>query len=195
MNLLQFPIGTKHEQEQRSLACAQSPFHVVELFLEAQRKPGEATMSYRATYYYRAQAVVWAFLAFLSLSVNVAQYNIQGALALSLVVAGAITGGGLGAIISQRHLRFLERQCEKRVALSTILYIIGAFFVVVSFTFLFAPNIPLESLVLAWVFVSPMPAASFAVSAVIFSNWERRNKRRIFTIIWPGGLYATPKTN
>jgi hypothetical protein len=102
-------------------------------------------------------------------------------------------GGGVGSGLSRVVLRRLEMKGEMRMSISMLLIAIGALFVVASALLLFSPNAPLDVLYLMLAFVFPMPAANFAVLSLMFSDWERRNRRRIYTITWPGGLYTTPQ--
>jgi hypothetical protein len=139
-------------------------------------------MSFRATYYYRGQAAAWTFMAFLAIYPNVIQYHLQFLSVLSLIIAGAIVGGGVGSGLSRVVLRRLEMKGEMRMSISMLLIAIGALFVVASALLLFSPNAPLDVLYLMLAFVFPMPAANFAVLSLMFSDWERRNRRRIYTI-------------
>jgi hypothetical protein len=149
-------------------------------------------MSYKATTHYRAMAILWTLIAFLAYP-NVIMYNLQLSLVVGFFLAGVVTGGGLGLGLSQRTLRSLERKGETQKSLFTIFYAVGTIFVVTSALFFFGPNVPLETLASTSVFIAPIPAATFAISSMMFSDWERRNKRTIFNRMWRGGLYVTRK--
>lgn len=149
-------------------------------------------MSFRATYYQRAQAGIWTLLAFLWIDITVTQLHLQLFLVFGLIIAGVIAGGGIGAGLSRMRLSRLQRNSEMRTSLATLFILVGVIFVVASVLVFFGPNAPLSILRTMFVFVAPMPAANHAVTSIMFSNWERRNRRRIFTIRWPGGFYTIP---
>jgi hypothetical protein len=148
-------------------------------------------MSFRVSNYDRAMAFLWALLAILHVFTNMTRYHFPLSLVASWLIAGAVAGGGFGAWGAESQLRSLERQGRVRTTLSTILFLFGGLITLFAVFFFFGNSIPGEVMASTLVFMSPMPSAVFAVDSVMFSEWERRHKRQIFTSMWRG-FYVHP---
>ncbi len=136
-------------------------------------------------------AVLGALLAGIQAFSTTARYHFPLPLVAGWVIAGAVVGGGLGAWAAERQLRFLERKGRVKTSLSTILFLFGGVIVFFAIFLFLVNNMPVEVIASITVFLSPMPAAFFAVDSVLFFNWERRHKRKVFSGTWRS-LYVYP---
>lgn len=153
-------------------------------------------MSYRAANYYRLIAGFATLSAFLVIYPQALQHHLQPSLIFGFLLAGAIVGAGLGAGVSQIWLKRLETKGEMRPSLSIALVLIGTIISLGSIPFFIGPKIPMDLFVSIVVFIMPAPAATFAVISVMFSDWERRNKKAIYGnwVTGHGRLYVGTKT-
>ena len=137
-------------------------------------------------------AFLWSLLSFLYLFANLRYVPVD--LAAIAVLVGVLAGAILGFAVAKRQLKFLTQNGETRVALSTILFLVGGMLIFFSFWFFFAFNAPVGAQATVISFIYPTLPAYLASEAILFLRWEHKNRKLILASMWTSRLYVSPKT-
>lgn len=150
----------------------------------------------RVTTYSGTQTLIWALLGSLwLLSIN-AQFHTLLSSQIMWIFFGLAAGLVLSTLFTQKQLKSLQEKGEIRLTLQTVLYIVGALLVFAgAFTWVVFSDLPVTIRVGLLNSVFASAPGVHAARAILFSNWERKNKKRIFQNRWSSRLYVFPKSD
>ena len=130
-------------------------------------------------------ALMWGFLAFFTCWINDVVHRVSIFPVIELAALGLSIGFFSTRFFTGRQLRVLEEKGEIKTTLRTtifyILFVICTLIVVIFLLIYFTPFIPASSLYLSYNFLYPTTVAILATRATLYSNWERRHKKQIFS--------------
>jgi asparagine N-glycosylation enzyme membrane subunit Stt3 len=138
-------------------------------------------------------AFIWSLLSFVHLFTNLRYVPLH--LTLIAVLFGVAVGAILGFAVAKRRLKFITKNGETRVPLSTILFLVGGILIVLSFCLFFAFNAPISALATVIDFAYPILPPYLAMEAILFFRWERQHRKLILASMWTNRLYVSPKTD
>ena len=108
------------------------------------------------------------------------------------MLLGVITGATSGYAVAKRQLKFLTKNGETRVPLSTVLFLFGGMFILLSFWVYYAFTAPIKILTLMLDFAYTTLPAYLAVEDILFLRWERKQRKLILAGTWSNRLYVSP---
>lgn len=114
--------------------------------------------------------------------IHFSKYAVPSYVAVIAIVLGVFVTSVIFRILIQKELRKIKEIPDvEKIKLSTVLYLVGALFILVAGLYILFTNVAIETLAPIFYFGASMPATACVTTAIMYVFWEQKHKKKILS--------------